>query len=1231
MSSAIERRPSEFDELRGELSRFDPLALASAIAGLQAQPSSARFFWRLSVLATLAAEMPRGGEHRQLDRADLERLLNEGPLAERAAIHEDPLDSPLSEELGFFGGSYLVGGGLAEDGVFVFRHMARGFLLAPKGLPDELVSELGKCGAAALQISHWALRAAGLTPYLAPDEEQERVPIPPADRLVELQKAMAFDPARLAGLSAEAIGALEPLVLDVGSRAFSDRQVNDGIADAQPFLRSGDWLICSRPFDVVTALRHHYAIAVGEAVGPGRPEYLFGGSLDSEVIEGLRRMGLARPQLAAPRGAGVPFSEIRAEADVGRRVIALVLADDFEGLDPRHPYSGWDATRHSEAIDGRITEIEAELAEAGEEGLCLLIAQPAGRPTLMPLLSAESPALRTLTLTAANLDTISVLETASPLGLWKFAESENALREQSRINTSSLLDIYGAYRDKERTFSSLRGLDGASFFPGLSGGYRCEAAAIRNRHGASDIEGHVREVERKEFGVSLSDRLHYEAELDTERLRIHVAGAPLALWVHGPSRDPSRSIDAVQSVAYWLAELCEPLEQLLTELAGELDALQIEIDFEPWEYWFEGGEDPGGEEIGAALVPRPGVIALSFGPALRRGLPQARNDAERELIALMIDSLGQAAEKLGVAPPSPELAAEARERVAPPGFKKHLLMLPAENNPLLAEADGPIRSVQEADLSAARDLLADALDQRFELRGKPVPTEQRAEVLKTAVDALLEGAYEVLEGFDSEGLLEILVAENERVIAQAEHRRVCLPVRLATYPQASETLREESLEASLAGICCRFLIERATAIPPQGSERWSLASHDRAMGLVAEALTWADLYDAIRGGLSSVDLLIRKDDGWLRLVESDPYDTGRSRYYDSHLSNETRRSHERWEDRFARAAEDPGGNGVLARFDEPMLAEAGVTLSRLGETLVAARQIAFVAQSDLVVMARGDAAEAIASQLIEDVEPEEIEQAIAYLGMGPREEFLKPAGGGKNDVYPWLFARRWSYNRRPFLFRKIGDREEILWGQRQVIAALHILGGQIGAAQYAKLASAPELIGELGRLGDELGSDFEAEVAARVAELGLPFRANVEKLGTSTLQRNASERLGDIDVLVADPDARILWAVECKALRGSLSSSEVVREMSSHFGQEGGNSIAKHGERAAWLGDCLEGALELLELPVDPEGWEVRGLFCAKRETIAPYIEEMPFDLVAIDELAAYLKDPPEAREAAAA
>lgn len=1224
VSSAIERQSSEFDELRQELSRFDPLALATALAGLQARPSSAHFLWRLSVLATLATEVPKRPGARQLDRADLDRLLNHSSLAERARFHEDPLDSPLTEEVGFFAGSYLVGGGLSEEGVFAFRHLARGLFLLRDGLPEELVPELGMCGTAALMLSHWALRAAGLTPYLTPPEREDQLEIPTAAELIDLQKAMAFDRRLLAKLPSQAIPALDPLVREVGSPRLSDEQIGKGVADARPLLRAGEWIILARPFDVITALRHHYSVVAAETVGADRVERMFGCSVDGEVIEALRRMGMSGARTVVPRGLDSPFAEIRARVDVGRSVIALVLADDFKELAPQNPYSIWDASQLAGQIDQRVAEIAAQLEMRGEEGLCLMITQPAGRPALMPLLSAEGSALRTLTLTGANLEAISVLETASPLALWKFAEAENALREQSRINTSSMLDLYGAYRDKERTFGSLAGLNGVSFLPGLSGNYRCEAAALRNRHGATEVDGGVVEVERKELDASLSDRLHYEVELDTERVRVHISGSPLSLWVHGPTRDPSRSLDAVQSVAYWLADLCEPLAQPLAELAENLDALAIEVDFEPWDFWFEGGDDPGGEEAGTVSDLGSGVIELHLGPAIRRDLLDWRNGAERELVSLLIESIGRAREGAGMEAITPELAGEALETVAPLGVKKHLLMFPAQNNPLLAEADGPMRPVQEADLSAARDLLATELDARFDFRGEVVPTEHRAEVLKVAVDTLLAAAYELIAELSPEGLLESLVSQNERIIAAAEHRRVCLPARLATYPESAQRLRKDVLEANLAGICCRFLVERATAIPPQGARPWSLLDHDRAMALVAEALTWADLYDAIRGGLSSVDLLIREDDGWLRLTESDRFDSGRSRYFDHHVSNETRRSQERWEDRFQSDGQD-GASGLMARFDQAMVDEAGVTLSRIGETLVAAEQLAGEAPGDLVVMAGADVPEMLAAKLIDDVPHEEIEQAIAYMTMGQREEFLKPPGGGKNDVYPWLFARRWSYNRRPFLSRITGEREEIIWGRRQVVAALTILGGQIGAAVYAKLAAAPALISELGRLGDELGAEFEGEVAAAVSELGLALKSNVKKLGTETLERNSSERLGDIDVLVADSGSRILWGIECKALNGSLSTPEVVREMSSHFGQEGESSISKHAERIAWLTDHIESALDLLQIPgSERDDWEVRGLFCTKRETMVPFIEEIPFDLVSIDELAAYLSNPPQ-------
>jgi hypothetical protein len=108
-------------------------------------------------------------------------------------------------------------------------------------------------------------------------------------------------------------------------------------------------------------------------------------------------------------------------------------------------------------------------------------------------------------------------------------------------------------------------------------------------------------------------------------------------------------------------------------------------------------------------------------------------------------------------------------------------------------------------------------------------------------------------------------------------------------------------------------------------------------------------------------------------------------------------------------------------------------------------------------------------------------------------------------------------------------------------------------------------------------------------------------------------------VLTADPATKTIWAIECKSLSGSLGSSEVVLEMTAHFNAAKNSSVAKHGERVAWVGERLPAALQRLGLPGDANGWELRGLIVTGRDVLAPFIDDLPYPSLPFDELAGFL------------
>lgn len=1208
--------------MRKQLARFNPLTLASAFGALQVMPENAMGNWRLGFLAGMLVGLSPGGEFENLTKGELYALVNEGSVAGAAKIAEDPPEGPVAEELVFYGGSYLVGEGLGESDAYTVRRLA-GACFRPGALPAALQTELRDCWVAALKVCDATLRGTGLRRNLEP-VVRSGVEIPALERLIELQKHVTFGPERIGRiLPPRFIAALEPLVADIDGKGFDDEQLAEGAADRFPLLRSGELIFLARPLALLSALRHHLSLRVAEECGPERLAELFGAAVDHDVLTSLRRMGMSAEQKGR-RAEGGGFSEIEAPFDEDKTLHVLVLADGFEGLNSAEPYSVWDGSASIEAIDRRFSEIEAEAKEARETALLLLVMQPAGRQVLLLAPGDGEQEVPLILLTAADLETIAVIEAEDPLALWKFATAVSRLGASTNMRLSSMLDVFGAYHDGGRSFGAAAEATHVGFMPGFAGSERIEAARARDRHGVAAPGNTLREVERRTTPEELDvhDRIYYELGFSGPRLSISLAGAPLGLWVSGPEGEIARSFDAVESVAYWLGELCEPLADFFRELAVQLPALEVLLDFEAPEYWFEGAEDPGTESFGRVETLDRERVELRLGPSMRRFLPQPDNAAERGLVDLLLEALSALAEGVEVEPPGPEERGAVREAVAPLGVKKHLILLPAELNPAIAEPQGAPRSVQEADRSEVRYRLGHELGEKFGYRDEAVPQEQRNEVLKAAVDVLFGEITAALDTCRGEGLLELLMAMNERLIGTSEHRRAILPARLATYPQAALRLREESAEANLASICARFLVEYAAAATPSGEAPISLATYDGALAAAAELVDWADLSDAIHGGLSQTGLRIDSD-GILWAGEEDRYGSGRSLFFDRHLAGERRKSEARWESRFRRGGVE-GTSKWVQRVDPLFVEEAGVPLMALGETLIAANHLARGGGEDVVVLPRSEAVAALAGA-VEGGEPTAIDKAIDYLALVPRAEFLKPPDGGQPDVYPWRYARRWSYNRRPFVLRPLpGGEEEVLWGQRQVFAAFQILFGQIEIGRFQHLATAKPLRRELGRMTDEDGAKFEKEVATRVGALGFPVAHAVKRLGGEKLRRSASEDLGDIDVLAADLQAKTIWAIECKSLSGSLSSSEVVLEMTEHFHDEGVTSVTKHGERVAWLAERLPAARERLGLPEEDEGWSVRGLIVTGRDMIAPFIDDLPFACVPLAELGEFLANPRE-------
>jgi hypothetical protein len=646
--------------------------------------------------------------------------------------------------------------------------------------------------------------------------------------------------------------------------------------------------------------------------------------------------------------------------------------------------------------------------------------------------------------------------------------------------------------------------------------------------------------------------------------------------------------------------------------------MAIEVTIAEPAAWSGRAKDPGGGEPFTWELDA-NTVSVCLGLPIARKLSDPDNEADRLIVQAIVAAVDSLAREHGLPGVPREATDAAIERAAPRGLKKHLIGMPHEGNELAEEAKLSPRLVQEADVSRARELLANHL-KKFGWHDQIVPHDRRDELLKDAVSFLFQQACGQLDEASPAGLLEALVLENERLVAQAERRQAFLPARLETEPESAGEIRTEVARAAQAAIACRFLIEYVVARPPEGHAEWSLRRYDECVALVAELLDWAYLDDAVNAGLSATDLLIR-DDGQLRLRELGRYERGHSSFFDTVVEDLKTASASIFPKRLATrdtTSESHGRNETLTSLDDALTSETGLTGEGLVSLFHAAAYITRQANAELTTMPRPDALAALVATT--GGQSSSIEQAVDYFTLGPRDSFLKPPSGSTRDVLPSRSARRWSYVRRPFLLLDTTDGPTLTWGRRHPLAALRVFIGQLLSGSYQHLAEGKDLRSALGAVSSETGHAFEDRVGKVFESAGIARIIGCESVGGDSLHKTDQGDLGDIDVLACDRQPRTIWVVECKDLTGAITTSDFVDEMSEHFGSGDATTLSRVSARVAWIDARKASVLTEFGEPGAAHQWSTRGLIVTAVPVIAPYITDSPFSVVPVANLGTWLK-----------
>jgi len=622
-----------------------------------------------------------------------------------------------------------------------------------------------------------------------------------------------------------------------------------------------------------------------------------------------------------------------------------------------------------------------------------------------------------------------------------------------------------------------------------------------------------------------------------------------------------------------------------------------------------------------------GVLNVTLAPEVMQLLATADNSGERKLLLTLLQGLRKLLPRTEQKACSESVLEEVVERYAPLGLKKRLITLTAVPPDLNPRGLPPVRVIQEADVEEVDDDLGANLPTHLGPTIGVIPDEQRADVLRKAVGYLFDRLKHLVATLRSDELLELLVTFNEALVRARAWNLLTIPPQLACFSTESEMLEHLQTvlpELATAGVANRFLIEYVAAQPPSGLRPISMDVYDRLMALASQIAGFGMQVDLLQYGLA--DLTVGLVPAGRLIIARREYSTAMDAYMRSLAAGEIARSTTAYGRRFGELLPDTSAIST-AEIDAAAKVEFSLSLTELLGFMVQAR----ILGDDLHPVTPKLPREQFIQSMVEMLgwPVGRVELALGQLSLRPLATFLPPPQPfTAGDVYPWQYNRALSLLRRPFIQCDPDGEAEIIWGPRQLDAASWYL---LELCWTGRLhARSLEMQQLMSKIAKEQGIAFNDLVADRIgsrAHLVVSRRVKKFRRLRVKAEDGSNDDLGDIDVLVVNPERHRIWIIDTKNLGAGRTPRELSNELSKMFPQGDGRKrsfIEKHLRRAEWVRNHLVEVVKVIVVGSnigDLTKWEVQPLIVVDRELVTPFLREPEIPIIAFEELGTYMSD----------
>jgi len=518
-------------------------------------------------------------------------------------------------------------------------------------------------------------------------------------------------------------------------------------------------------------------------------------------------------------------------------------------------------------------------------------------------------------------------------------------------------------------------------------------------------------------------------------------------------------------------------------------------------------------------------------------------------------------------------------------LKTKMYSLDFQKHHYLKPIDGKERVISKECTELLLDEIGDYLRETKKY-GYGIISEKKDAVCKSIVAFLYEKLKIEISKYKLTPLIKAIYHDLEIVIYQMmlAHKRYAFDI--ACYPEKSEKIEKKYNHLNESSIALKFMLEYASSIHEEGDAFIGEMDYEYILAICALIIEWAHNSDLFFFNIISNHLEILKSgrigfkkDSIERLAENN-LDAARNKL--NELSNP-----------FVSVFSPKTELIKIEDLDKAFNSEYGYTYSQLYSCGIALIAIGEKKKGEIKQVTIDEVLLEISN--ITSIDYKLVEKIIGDLSLEQREDYLKPNKPyTPNDVYPWKFNRRLSFNRRPIIKRK----GEAIWGSRQLYHCLLFTIDLISDGRFK--AEQDEMKEYISRIANKRGNCFNDEVFDKINSIdGLLTFKKVKKINKRKIADENNLDLGDIDVLIINPKKKKIIVVETKDFTFSKTPYEMHRQYLNVFCDDDKNLcyISKHKKRVEWIKNHI--ADVIIEYKLDMIKWKVEDLLITSEPIVS--------------------------------